>query len=202
MKLKKHALTRAILATGLVAGLGLSQTAMAEAAEGDLVITAGLQEAMTVVCTQPLSFGITRVATGERGGSTTVTVNPNNPNTGAGTLGGQTDDVTPGTTQRGVCEVSGSQADDNTLITVSFNPDTTNLGGQDGAEGLDEPETALGNLAVASFTTSRAKGDLELQDGATTFGVGGTLTIPNDLITDNLGGYGATIEVVVNDVPA
>ena len=198
MKLKKHALTRAILATGLVAGLGLSQTAMAETAEGDLVITAGLQEAMTVVCTQPLSFGITRVATGERGGGgvTTVTVSPN---TGAGTRGGETEDVTLGTTGRGLCEVSGSQAGNDTVITVSFNPNTTNLGGQGGAEGLNAPETALGNLAVASFGTSTAVGDLVLQDGATTFGVGGMLTIPNDLSPANLGGYGATIQVVVDD---
>jgi hypothetical protein len=198
MQFKKQMLTRAILATGVAVGLGLSQSAIAESADGTLNITAGLSEAMTVTCNSALSFGVTRVTTGDRDDATILTVDADNttgsPNTTSGTL----TDVTFGLVSPGSCTVSGSQADDTTVITVSFEPTVIELAGLQGAEGLDIPGTDISGLNVDSFTTTSGA-TLELTDGGTIFGIGGRLTIPNNLVAGNLGGYGAQVTVTVDD---
>ena len=185
-------LTRAILATSLVAGLGFSQTALAASDDDNLEITAGISAAMTVTCGSALSFGITRVQLDNRGGDNTIVVDPS---TGVATSAGD-GTVTAGTGAAGECSVSGSQASENTTVGVTFAA-AEDLTAETALE-LSAASTAISGLSVGSFVTTTGT-DLQLTSGATSFGIGGTLTIPNNVVSGNLGGYISTVVVTVDD---
>ena len=188
-------LTRAILATSLVAGLGFSQTALAASDQDTLEITAGISAAITVTCGSALSFGITRVQLDNRGGNDTITVDPSD---GAITSDGS-GNVTTGTGAAGECSVSGSQASDNTKVGVNF-ATAEDLKAAPTLD-LSGASTAISDLSVGSFKTTTGT-DLDLTKGATSFGIGGTLAIPDNVVADNLGGYTSTVVVTVDDSPA
>ena len=196
---------RVLVAAGLAAGLGLSQTALAEfagdenTASDELEITAGLDEALTLRCETALSFGITRLETGDRGGTTNLTVPAGG---GAISVGGTGDGVsTVGNGQPGQCTISGSAAEADTEVTVTFETgesDSVSLGGdEDAFPPLDAPNTAA-DLKVSEFETD--PGTVQIDgSGEATFNIGGTLEIPGDVVEVNLGGYRGEVTVVVND---
>lgn len=194
MTFQKNILTRAILATGLVAGLGLSQMALAEPAQDDLTINAGLAAAMSVSCGTPLSFGLTRVKTGNST-SNTVNVNAQSDAASKGTNGNVITNVGTGTA--GECTISGSAASVDATVTVTIAGQTNGTGTVSLAgASTDGPSTAA-TLTVSNFITFPSQ--VEITAGDTTFKIGGTLTIPGGLVDDNLGNYTNTVTVEVDD---
>lgn len=196
--MKQINLSRSLMATGVVVALGFSQSALAEEASGTLDITAGLAEAMTVTCDAALSFGVTRLSTGDRNGSTTLTVAAD-PDTISATIGGAATGVVSSAVSAGSCVVSGSQANDDTVLTVTSDGksiDSVSVSLDAAAtDGLSAASSPVSGLDVGSFTLS----DTSLTSGEATFAVGGTLTIPNNLTEGNLGGYNNTLTILVSD---
>ena len=201
-----YALTRrALVATGVAIGLGLSQGALAERAGDDLEITAGLSTALTVECTTALSFGIIRLEDLNRDSETTITV-------ASGFVGDPTivgDGVSVRGHSRGLCAMSGS-ADSNSALSVEiddesvegFTPTSTAsvslTGNATAMDGLGAPTAVLSGLTVDTFTVG---GDSNSDaNGAADVFFGAKLTIPAVTITaENLGGYSNTIAVTIDD---
>lgn len=212
MKLKKHALTRAILATGLVAGLGFSQTAMANpTATDELEVQVELAAGLTLVC-GTLNFGTINVELGDRTASNTVTVDGE----GEATITGGGNAALSGGASAAECKITGIN-EANTEITASIDgnlPDPFNLS----AGGSDAPTTAWpGDLGVAlnvfdddEITSLQADWDgsnLQVYSGITdtehSFFIGGVLTIPDDdFASENMGTYvnDVTIDIVEEEV--
>ena len=174
-----------------MAGLGFSQTALAEEATGTLTINAGLSEAMTVTCGTALSFGITRV-TGTVPSMTLVMDT-------AGAITGDPINVNPGSGTAGVCTLSGSLANDGTTVTVTYGD--TPQAGSSASETLSAEGEAFSELAAATegseltvntFTESATA----ISGGGSTIDIGASLVIPAGA---SLGGYQGTIEVTVDD---
>ena len=200
MKLRMKTLTRAILATSLVAGLGFSQTALAESTSTDLDVNAGLAEALTLNCNTALSFGITRLETLARGSATTLEVPAAG---GIATAAGDTEGVTASGGEAGACSIAGSLAGNNTEVTVTIAGETDGTGSVDlisngTAFGPTTALTGVNALKVSTFTTNPSPVVIA-EDGSASFGIGGTLTIPATVISANLGGYSATVTVEVAD---
>ena len=186
-------LTRAILATSLVAGLGFSQTALAESADGTLTINAGLSEALTVTCGTALSFGITRVTGDVLTTGTTLVMDTE------GVITDKPDGVNPGSSTAGECTLSGSLADDDSPVAVTYG-DTPVAGSSASAtlsgnvDAFAELGAGTGTLTVNSFTQSATA----ISGGGSTITIGASLVIPENA---SLGGYQGTILVTVDDNP-
>ena len=203
-----YALTRrALIATGVAIGLGLSQGALAEEAGDDLEITAGLSTALTVECTTALSFGIIQLRDLNRTSETTITVGSAVDT--AASIAGAFEGVSVSGHSRGFCAMSGS-ADSNSELSVEIDgepvgastPTSTasvNLTGNATAmDGLGAPTADLSGLTVDTFTVG---GDINSDaNGAADVAFGAKLTIPTGTITaNNLGGYSNTIAVTIDD---
>lgn len=192
---------RVLVASGIAVALGLSQTALADSAEDDLEITAGLTEALTLSCETALDFGTTRLGELERGGETTLTVSASD---GDITVGGTDAGVTADSGQAGECEISGSSAAENDEVTVTIAGETDGTGSVsldgDGSafSDLDAPASALEDLDVSTFTTDPGSVVID-SDGGATFNIGGELTIPSTVEGENLGGYSNEVTVEVDD---
>lgn len=78
-----------ITAAGLVLA-AFPLLASGESTSGELEIEAGLNEVMSVVCDQPLKFGVTSIRSGDRGGHTTVALDRSNNDTN---LGGNSENI-------------------------------------------------------------------------------------------------------------
>lgn len=202
MSMNTLSIRRALLATGVAVSLGLSQTALADTATDELEITAGLTEALTLSCDTALSFGITRLGDLDRGGSneTTITVAAAD---GSISVGGTDTGVTAGSGQAGECNISGSSAAQNADVMVQIggedvgNASTTLNGDNDAFSGLGEPTPAL-SLGVAGFELDPVTPQID-GNGAATFNIGATLTIPGTVIEANLGGYSNEVTISVDD---
>jgi hypothetical protein len=192
----------------LVWELALASVAYAESGQGTLEVNAGLSAALQLSCTKPLTFGVWFLTTGSReGGTTEIEISPGvpggspvtNKRSGTGSSG------FPGPGQ-GECTVSGSLADDNTELTVTFDVASINL----------QPEAVLfqglpssdGGLSVKNFTIRPAasgstfpalNSNPKLTNGEATFAVGGRLVIPSNLTSEQLGGYSGTVTLTVTD---
>jgi hypothetical protein len=173
-----------IAATALIT-VALLASAASRADTGDvatttLEVTAGLVPVMTLDCTD-VSFGDYLVPTGSRGGATIVTLN----SSGNASFSGGTEGVALASSGAqpsvGSCTVSGSQAADDTAGAVTFeiSDDTLN------ADASNGPEAAVSDL---TFTLA-ATNDSNMSNGALTFSVHGTLSIPNDLTESHYGQY-------------
>ena len=142
MKKRIFPLHRSLLAAGIAVGFSLSQTAMAETAEGDLVITAGLEQSLTVVCESDLNFGVIRVDTGLRGGGGETKIEAIF-NSIFPQVTGEEEGITAALVDPGTCDVTNSRMPDNSMISISF-PEFVLLTGAE-AEGLDAAATSGGN---------------------------------------------------------
>lgn len=198
--------------------LTLPQTALSDPATSDLDVTAGLTDSITVSCPDALSFGVSQIVTGDRGGSNDVTVTPSGTLTtnGSGV-------ITGGAGQAGECSVSGSLAAEGTGIRIflkleetlifgdvipSFEENffyTLSFEGHSGVPLLPAAGSGLGDAALADLPglllTNLQLSDTEtrtLDDrGATTFRIGGRLQIPNNVNTNQLGAHARTITIEV-----
>ena len=186
-------LTRAILATSLVAGLGFSQTALADSANATLNITAGLSEALTVSCTG-LDFGTVRVPI--EGAAGTVDIDSADGSNAAATATATGDGFSAGGGSSSKCTISGSTATAGDLL-VTFSD-------------VGTPENAKSTFSLADSSNPNALGNLDVtlsastltfasQDSPTEFFIGGSLSIPADLSANNLGDYSLTVQVNIDD---
>lgn len=188
----------------MVIGLAVLSPAMADTATDDLEVNAGLVAGLTLTCSKPLTFGVLRIQSLDLGvDQTKWRLTPNLPgqlptfNQIAGAFGTATG-VLPGPGQ-GECSVVGSVEPDDTAVSISFSSDSVNL---DGVAVLDLPAAAPpeDDLQVDRFRTNPSAP--KLVNGETRFAIGADLSIPNNLVADNFGGYGATITVTVEeDIP-
>ena len=190
-------LTRAILATSLVAGLGFSQTALAETATTELQVNAGLAEALTLSCDTAMSFGITRLGNLDRSAVTTLTLDPSNNNLTVTNDDGNVG-VTAGEGQAGECIIAGSAAANTTSVTVSFStPD--DLAGNTSAFGNLTAPASGSDISGMAVSITSVTGVTIGETGGASFNIGGVLTIPATATPQNMGGYSTTTEVTVND---
>lgn len=207
----KTMLQRSLLTTGITLALGLSfglsQNALADTANDDLEVRAGLTQAMTLNCAPneangPLDFGITRLDLDTYVAST-LTVIPNATG-GNGTTSSTGDTgVTYGSTDHGSCTLSGSNATGQVVVSFSDadgNFDGTELAlvGSGSPYSLDAPTTDL-TVTDGFYVDAFSEDHSDLSAGGTTIYIGGTLNIPTGIVADNLGGYTAEIKVEVDD---
>lgn len=189
-----------IIAAGFVLA-GVPLFAIAEETSGELEIEAGLNEAMSVVCDQPLKFGVTSIRSGDRGGDTTVELDRKNNDTN---LGGNSTNVSADTTQtaqKGECTLYGSGASDGSTITVTFDSSDVLLGKDESSS--NAPDKAADGISVGEFTATSepdlTQEDNGLDDGSAPFTIGGTLSIPGTLDRETIGDYSGTVTVNVSD---
>ncbi|MEX0373607.1 DUF4402 domain-containing protein [Spiribacter roseus] len=188
--------------------LALASVVYAESGQGTLEVSAGLSAALQLSCSKPLTFGVWFLTPGSReGGTTEIEISPGvpggspvtNKRSGSGSSG------FPGPGQ-GECTVSGSLADDDTELSVTFGTASIDL----------QPEAVLfqglpssdGGLSVKNFTIRPAasgstfpalNSNPKLTNGEATFAVGGHLVIPGNLTSDQFGGYTGTVTLTVTD---
>ena len=174
-----NSLSRATLTAAFMISLGLSQSALAESGSGEMTVTAGLSQALKVECDTNLSFGTTSLIAGTRtGGDTVITVA-----TDGGTTADDSDGVAAGTGAAGECTVSGSQENTGTFdVSVSA------------------PTMTAVNSGTASITVDNFQfAGVEISGGGATITIGGDLTIPDNLVTDDYDDYSGTATVTVTD---
>lgn len=181
-----------------LAAFGLWIPATAEVASVDLQIKAGLVAALSLTCDKPLTFGVFRMQPGDLGiGETKWRLTANQPgslptfNQIAGAFGTATG-VLPGPGQ-GECRIAGASALDGSTVSISFGAaDSITLVGAT-VLGLSAATPPTKGLTVGRFRSSPT--EPVIADGITTFAIGADLTVPNDLISVNFGGYIGTITV-------
>ncbi len=189
MKTQMKQFTKIAAATALLAASLISTGAMAESVTSSIDAKAGLQPALEMTCT-PLSFGVWRVPVRTGTGVTTITLDAG---ANSVTAGGELNRVAKSSNgawihNKGVCTVSGSRAADNTLASITVNSSSgTNMafiGDAASFTSLAAANTPADLRATLDVPTSST-----FQTGATTFNIGGVLTIPGTIIAANYGGY-------------
>lgn len=183
--------------------------AWADTASDDLNVKAGLIEALRVDCDVPMSFGVTTVNAlrQDTGGDIELQLNFDTVGAAGVSLAGPgkfelVDRTTRvgianggGTASLGRCTMAGSAAAEDTEVTVTLNNSLTL---QSNAFGdLQAAETAA-DLGVSNIQVDPNKPLVNI-NGEAVFYIAGRLTIPALLQRDNLGGYGATMQVSVDD---
>lgn len=189
--------------------LNISAVATAESVTGSLQIEAGLVAGLTLTCEKPLTFGVWFVQSADReGGATRLSIGTNVPGAlpSLNTVSGFGTSVLPGPGQ-GECTVSGSVAPDDTQLTVSFSDSSITLGSAE-VLGQGAADTAAA-MTVENFTFRPAAfgpgfpvaGDNpRISDGRAAFSVGADLLIPNNLESENFGGYSGTVSITVTEI--
>ena len=193
--MKRMSKLYAIAAITLLGATG----AQADTASDSVDAKAGLQPALELSCTD-VSFGVWRVPVRSSGGTTTITLDRANDTvaaTGNTTRVAQSSSHASWVHSRGECTVSGSTAADTTAADVTITGGN-NMGftgaaaATSGYVGLNAPgaDATLGATLNAAATTTIAS-------GSSTFYVGGVLTIPQDILSTNYGGYKTTSSATV-----
>lgn len=190
------------LGAALVAG-SLAGVAKAETSNATIDVYAGLSSVMELTCSD-VNFGVWRVPTGTRsGGATTVSLTSSD--TTSITSGG-TDKIALSTKyeapKSGKCIVSGSTAADSAKGAASITAGDTGSFVTNGGTGFNNETLAAPTAVVSGFTYSLAvtEGSPTINSGAASFGITGTMVIPDSLTNDNYGGYQASsVTVTFND---
>lgn len=198
MKNNLSTLKRSLFGGILAAATMTPYGAMANSADADLNVTAGLSEALSLTCGKALNFGTTTLAGGNRKAPLKVDVSASQQTLGDGTESGM---VLTGANP-GECSISGG--DSGGKATVTFDTGGTETAVGLGGADTDGPGTAADLIAdnfAASGTNVSADGTVTIgTDGTVTFKIGGTLTIPQTLDASNMGGYEGKITVNVEEV--
>jgi len=199
--------TKISLCAAVVAA-SLATTAQAETANTTVEVYAGLASVMELTCSD-VNFGVWRVPTGTRTGSssgaTTITLNDAD---SATVTAGSSDKVALSNAwtapKTGTCNVTGSARTDGGSGTASLSDASGNFATSVGTgfenESIDAPSTPLseGSFTYAltlSSTTPEISGT-----GTSAFTIQGTMSIPDNLVADNYGGYkSADITVTFDD---
>lgn len=181
-----------------VISLAVIKYAAAEDTSGQLDITVGINEAMSVICDIDLDFGLITVRSGNRGGASSVALNRSNNDLN---ISGNAQNVSTTTGTAGECTLYGSGASDGSTITVTFDDADISLGKNDASS--NAPTSALQGLSVGSFTVTSepdlTQDDNGLNDGSAPFNIGGTLTIPDEVPRDAIGDHIGTVTITVSD---
>jgi hypothetical protein len=160
---------------------------------------AGLAPVMTLTCTD-VNFGVWTVPSGDRGGVTTLTMSVNAPDSATAT---ETIAVSGVTTVAQIYPDTAGRC----VVQGAWNTLTAAINGNSGmAFGTSNHIVALGNVKVPTVTNSNVSANLTLStttpsvnaNSEAFFYVVGTLTIPNNLITGNYGGYRANTPATVS----
>lgn len=184
--------------------------AWADTASDDLNVKAGLIEALRVDCDVPMSFGVTTVNAlrQDTGGDIELQLNFDTVGAaGVSLAGGGKFELVDRTTRVGIangggtaslgrCTMAGSAAAADTEVDVSLN--NTSLTLQSNAFGDLQAAEIAANLGVSNIQVDPNKPLVNI-NGEAVFYIAGRLTIPALLQRDNLGGYGATMQVTVDD---
>jgi hypothetical protein len=199
MKMKK--LIAGVAVAALPFGIFVGQAA-AETATDSVDVYAGLAPVMELSCSD-VNFGVWRVPTGTRsGGATTVTLTSDS-----------TTSITSGSSSNialsanyedpavSSCTVTGSAAADDTVGQVGFTGGTGSFA-TNGGTGFNSETLAAPSTVVSSFSYSLTNTDpVSMSSGATSFKIHGTMSIPDNLVTANYGGYkAAAVTVTYSDV--
>lgn len=166
-------------------------------ATGELDVEAGIDSAITVKCTQALSFGTTTFnSTTALDTEMNITVDEN----GSLTATDAPELSALGDGQAGECTLFNATSSNETEIEVSYSETSDlQLTGRDGVMGLNNAGDPSDKLLVTLDKPSDIVSEVN-SDGEATFKVTGTLKVPTNG-PSNPGGYGYTIDVTVNDSP-
>jgi len=184
MKIETKVLWRVL--AGLVIAMPLASYAETETTQLDVEM--GIAEAITFSCDTTLSFGVTRIPLGgDSAGEITI-----DPDTGDITSIESADfTLDDQRSQRGVCNLSGSVAADDTEVKITFPGSGANEMSGDTVLNLD-----AGNLENPEVTLTSS--DETTQSGEAKVFIGGTLKLKEgELKKNNYGGYSITVDVKV-----
>ena len=154
---------------------------------------------MTLTCAD-VNFGVWTVPTGDRGGVTTITMTVNSPDSPTAlptvTVGGASTNVAQiGADDAGRCKVEGAWNALTASIAANVaKPFTTS--NHVVANGVVKLPTVGASGVVADLTLSTLTPSVNAASEAY-FYVIGTLTIPNNLVVGNYGGYRSSTPAVV-----
>lgn len=188
-----------VCVAGAASALFVASTAMGETATGELEVKAGIENSVTVVCTDALSFGATAF-NGDTAMASDMEVSVDeNGNLSAPDA---PELIALGTdrAQAGECTLfnaTGLSESDLSVVYPNL-PETGGvpLSGED-VLGLDPGSQPTNDLTVDLDAPPNIGAELN-SEGEATFKVTGTLTIPKNAPADP-GGYATTITVEVND---
>lgn len=199
MKTQMKQFTKIAAATALLAASLISTGAMAETVTSTIDAKAGLAPAIELSCT-PVSFGVWRVPVRSTSGTTTITLNA-----AADTVvaSGNTTRVAQSAVgawihSKGVCTLSGSLAADTTAANVSISENTAMAFSAADATATGYTSLNAATTAAALVATLTVPVTSVITSGATTFNVGGVLTIPQNIVVGNYGGYKTTTPATVS----
>lgn len=207
--------SKKLTAAAAIVAAGFATNVAAETATDTIEVYAGLAPVLELICTD-VKFGVWRIPVRSSNGTTTITLTDNAgateyavggnstgvaksaaaeaaPTLGSCTFtgsvateGSETMGVSMATTVTGASVASGSLTD-GSMIAAADN-DYAGLDGADTAAALEFELSFPGLTAVD-------------ENGAGSFKIAGVLTIPEDIVTANYGGYkqNGTITVTIND---
>lgn len=212
--------SKKVTAIATMVAAGFATNVAAETASDNINVYAGLAPVLELMCSD-VKFGVWRVPVGSRtGGATTITLTDGGSGATEFAIGGSTTGVAvSGAAEAaapalGSCAFTGSVADAGetamgvsmaTTVTGASTDDVGSLtGGTMVAAGADEyaglaaPETVNTGLG---FTLSFEPATAISVSGEGSFKIAGILTIPDNIVAGNYGGYkqDGTITVTIND---
>lgn len=214
--MKTTTLAKTLLATGIAAGLGFSQTTMAQnpTASDELEVEVELAAGLTLVC-GTLNFGTINVELGDRASTNTVTVDRD----GSASISGSGNAALGGNATAAECKITGISGADTTITASSADLSSSPMA-LSGAQSTDGGPTTdytagSGTLLVeldvfddsASTTADQADWDgtdYVVYSGTTdtehSFYIGGDLEISaTDFEADNMGKYVNSVTIVVEE---
>jgi len=187
-------------------------TSQAESASSPVDSWVGLESPFRVICTS-LNFGVWFVPTGDRGGSTTISIDTKSGTTDTGvTISGPGSDRLAVIADRGydsplagVCNVKGSLAENGQALEITFesssNENISLIPSEHiYAQGLKQaPIGASLNVSLRAPESGRTT--VALTNGEAQFRVVGDLTIPNNILRNNYGAYKSerSATIIVSD---
>ena len=205
--------SKKLTAAAAIVAAGFASNAAAETATDSVEVYAGLAPVLELVCTD-VKFGVWRVPVRDEGGTTTITLAENDDATvgGPNVTGVALSNAAGAEPAAGSCAFTGSGATAGAdAMSVSMTTTVVGATAADGSltggsmiaaanneyAGLDAPDTAATLEFTLSFPTATAIDE----NGAGSFKIAGVLTIPEDIVTDNYGGYkqDGTINVTIDD---
>lgn len=203
MVLKGIFMKKAVVFAAILASVG----AHAQTGQKPVNAIAGLSPVLILTC-QDVNFGVWRVPAGDRAGITSITLTTNgdllaSPTTA--TIGGVSDQVSLASGYQvptaGHCKLEGSNGYQGSSVEAFINSNTNIAFTTSTHDNLKAPvATAAGvtaNLSLSNATPAITA------DGEANFRIVGTLTIPNNLVRANYGGYRSATpaNVSVTDAP-
>ncbi|WP_144244439.1 hypothetical protein [Pseudohaliea rubra] len=210
IKLIMKPISRAVFLAG--AFISSSLSAQTTTHTSQLEVTIGIMGAVSASCTKAVNFGVLRLQHDVLGGielpaSGVIRLGPNGLE-----LNGATgiSEVHPG--HLGECTVLGVP-ENRTSFDFTFRANSSfpfDLAGQNGASGLRMPDSPVSGIQVIDLFSIGDGGERSLGDPdfiaytegdrfPFTYKIGGTLVLPTNFVQENMGGYGGTIEVVLED---